>query len=168
MTKMPLKIPRFADLSDETGRVEEDFNLERFPPYLMNRIMNRLNINLKKSLKGDGISVAEWRVLAVLEKRGSVNMSDLSVFTLIEQSTLSRTIDRLVTRDLVRKVTDGNDGRVNLIDLTDKGEEAFNKIWPIARYQSARAFKKIGPGELEAFTTTLQKILDNVREHDST
>jgi len=168
MTKTPSKDPQFADLSDETGMVEEDFNLERFPPYLMNRIMNRLNINLKKSLKGDGISVAEWRVLAVLKKKGSANMSDLSVFTVIEQSTLSRAIDRLVTRDLVGRVTDGNDGRVNLIDLTDKGDEMFNRIWPIARYQSARAFKKIPPGELEVFTTTLQKILENVREHDST
>jgi len=168
MTKIPPQDIPFADLSDETGMVEEDFNLERFPPYLMNRIMNRLNINLKKSLKGDGISVAEWRVLAVLTKKGSSNMSDLSVFTLIEQSTLSRAIDRLVTRDLVRRVTDGNDGRVNLIDLTDKGEETFNRIWPIARYQSARAFKKIRPGELEAFTTTLQKILENIRENETT
>ncbi|MDH5748671.1 MAG: MarR family winged helix-turn-helix transcriptional regulator [Rhodospirillales bacterium] len=165
---MSRHIPKFADLGDETGLVEEEFTLERFPPYLMNRIMNRLNTNLKKSLKGDDISVAEWRVLAVLKKKSSANMSELCVYTMIEQSTLSRIVDRLVGRSLVRRHVDGNDGRVNLTSLTKKGEEAFAKIWPVARYHSARAFKKIDPDELETFIATLQKILDNVRETDFT
>ncbi|WP_169543986.1 MarR family winged helix-turn-helix transcriptional regulator [Sneathiella aquimaris] len=166
MKKSTSHTSQFSDLVDEIAPVEQDFVLERFPPYLMNRIMKRMNSNLKATLKAQEIGVAEWRVIAVLKVRNALRMSELSVYTMAEQSTLSRTVDRMEAKLLLRRYEDKTDARVQRIELSDLGQEKFDKIWPIARYQSARAFRKIDPEEIVAFTQTLKKILENVREND--
>lgn len=44
--------------------------LEELLPYLMNRLVNRLNRNLSARLRREGLTFQHWRVLLVLATRG--------------------------------------------------------------------------------------------------
>lgn len=69
-----------------------EVGLNHFAPYLMNRIMGRYNESLREKLTRSGLSVAKMRALAVLSVVDGLMINELSVYSVIEQSTLSRTL----------------------------------------------------------------------------
>ncbi|MDQ7992941.1 MAG: MarR family transcriptional regulator [Propionicimonas sp.] len=63
-----------------------------------------------------------YDVLYTLSKRpGPVRMGELGGSVLLSQPGLSRLVDRLVQRGLVRRSTDQTDGRLVLVCLTEAG-----------------------------------------------
>ena len=62
--------------------------LQQFAPYLMNRIMGRYNATLRDDFRKQGLTIPQVRTLAVLSVTDGVTVNDLSVYTVIEQSTL--------------------------------------------------------------------------------
>src|SRR5690349_5606556 len=78
--------------------------LDDLVPYLMNRIVSRLNQNLTEKLRVRRLTFQHWRVLAALYRSDGQTMSELVEWTVIPQSTLSRLIDRMAgARLLVRR-----------------------------------------------------------------
>ena len=98
------------------------FALDAFIPYLMNRITNRWNRNLAGAMRAAGITTPQWRVLAVLVAGDGRSLTELAVYTVIDQSTLSRTVDRMEEGGLVRRRVRADDGRYTEIHLELKDE----------------------------------------------
>lgn len=150
-----------AEEIDDVAR--DDFALDSFAPYLLNRITHRMNASLLKALREMKLTVPQWRVLAVLWAKDGRSLNELAVYTVIDQSTLSRTIDRMAAKALVERRTRADDQRFVEVWLTDAGRRAFKRVWPIARAQYAMAIEGLDGKELGAFIATLRKILANVR-----
>lgn len=141
----------------------EGISLDDFLPYLLNRISNRLNLDLSEDLREIGMTLPQWRVLAVLKAGDGRNISELTVFTVIEQSTLSRIIDRMEQASLVRRRPGATDARVKEIFITAKGEAAFEQILRVAMRHYRRAVKGLAPAEIENLVATLHQVLENIR-----
>lgn len=140
--------------------------LQQFAPYLMNRIMGRYNATLRDDFRRQGLTIPQVRALAVLSVIEGVTVNDLSVYTVIEQSTLSRTLDALETQGLVRREAGDTDSRVRKVFLTDEGRAEFNRAWPPMHEAFEVMFDGIDDAEYAALINTLQKMLRNVRMHD--
>lgn len=140
--------------------------LQQFAPYLMNRIMGRYNATLRESYRRERRTVAQARTLAVLSVSDGVTVGDLAVFTVIEQSTLSRTLDTLEAQGLVRRESGDTDSRVRKVFLTDEGRAEFNHAWPAMHEAFETMFDDIDDAEYSALVVTLQKMLRNIRKHD--
>lgn len=151
-----------VQLDDQVA--DDDFQLDGFVPYLLNRITNRLNKNLTDALRDANLTVPQWRVLAVLHAGRGRSLNELSTYSVIDQSTLSRTIDRMEEAGLVGRQRRVSDGRVVGVLLTDEGRALFGRIWPIAEEQCLTALQGIDEDEARAFVRTLRRILENVRE----
>lgn len=143
-----------------------EIGLQHFAPYLMNRIMGRYNQGLQEKLGAEGLSVAKMRTLAVLSVVDGLTTSELAVYAVIEQSTLSRTLDAMEAEGYIRRVADARDSRVRHIHMTDRGRELFKRIWPMMTESYHSMFIGIDADEHDQFVTTLQKILRNIRKHD--
>ena len=148
---------------DKTGEIATDVKLDDFLPYLLNRIVNRLNMNLAEDLKGIGVTVQQYRVLAVLMAGEGRSVNELSVYTVIEQSTLSKLLDRMEQAGLIHRKSDASDGRVVNITITDEGTACFAKAMPLALGHYRTAIQGVDEEEHELLTRTLHKILNNVR-----
>lgn len=140
--------------------------LQQFAPYLMNRIMGRYNATLREAFNREGRTVPQVRTLAVLSVSDGINVGDLSVYTVIEQSTLSRTLDALEAQGLVRRESGDTDSRVRKVFLTDEGRAEFNRAWPAMHDAFEAMFDGIDDAEYSALVVTLQKMLRNIRKHD--
>ncbi|MCR4265654.1 MarR family winged helix-turn-helix transcriptional regulator [Nitratireductor sp. ZSWI3] len=140
--------------------------LQQFAPYLMNRIMGRYNASLRLDLRKQELTVPQVRALAVLAVGDGMTINELSVYTVIEQSTMSRTLDALEAQGLVRREACQDDSRARKIFLTDSGREEFNRAWPAMHAAFEQMFQGIDDAEYAAFIGTLQKILGNIRKHD--
>jgi len=154
-----------ADRSEPLQRLGE-IGLSNFAPYLMNRIMGRYNANLRQEMTGLGLTTPKMRALAVLSVIDALPISELAVYAVVEQSTLSRSLEQLTSDGLVRRDPDPNDSRVTRIGITDAGRAAFDQLWPAMSRVYAQMFKDIPAEERQAFVTTLQKVLHNIRKHD--
>ncbi|MXN63448.1 MarR family transcriptional regulator [Stappia sp. GBMRC 2046] len=143
-----------------------EIGLDRFAPYLMNRVMGRWNADIQKELREFGLTTAQMRALAVLSVIPGLTIMELSVYTVTEQSTMSRTLDGLESQGYVRRIARADDARAREIFLTDAGAAAFARVWPLMRDAYEKMLAGIGEEEREAFLGTLRKIMRNVRKHN--
>ncbi len=139
--------------------------LQQFAPYLMNRIMGRYNASLRAEMARLGLTTPKMRALAVLSVMDGLPISRLAVYSVVEQSTLSRALDGLEAEGLVRRDADPDDSRVARMHLTDAGRAAFDRMWPHMAAAYGRMFAGIDAAEQRAFVATLQKMLANIRRH---
>lgn len=158
---MDQKAPQKERNSSTLGEI----GLQQFAPYLMNRIMGRYNDTLRKDLRKQGLSVPQARALAVLAVIDRVTVNDLSVYTVIEQSTLSRTLDALEAQGLVRRETSEKDSRIKHVIMTDNGRSQFALAWLPMQQAYEAMFDGIEATEYAEFVSTLQKVLGNIRKH---
>jgi len=75
------------------------------------------------------VSMHEYDVLHTLRQHhGPMRMRTLSESVLLSQPGLSRLVDRLVARGLVRRHKDPQDGRGVLVELTEEGRAVQRRI----------------------------------------
>jgi DNA-binding MarR family transcriptional regulator len=143
-----------------------EIGLGNFAPYLMNRIMGRYNASLREEMSGLGLSTPKMRALAVLSVVEGPLIRELSVLTVVEQSTLSRALDQLQAEALIRREGDVVDSRAVRVFITEAGRAVFESLWPHMAAAQARMFRGVPEDERRAFVGTLQKMLTNIRKHE--
>ncbi|KAF0115100.1 MAG: MarR family transcriptional regulator [Rhodobacteraceae bacterium] len=153
-------------MMDGAARGLAEIGLTNFAPYLMNRIMGRYNAGFREELAGLGLTTPKARALAVLSVVDAPLIGELAVYTVTEQSTLSRALDQLQSDDLIQRETDPSDSRATRVTITDAGRETFQTLWPHMHAAQDRMFRAIPPDERQAFIATLQKMLLNIRKHE--
>ena len=140
--------------------------LDGFAPYLMNRIMGRYNENLRRDLKALGLTTSQMRVLAVLAVNDGILIGQLSVYAVVEQSTLTRVVDKLVQSGHLRRGTDPDDSRAIRVFLEPDGRAAYESLRPALDRNYSAMFADVPDKEVAEFVTTLQKLLNNIRSHN--
>ena len=143
-----------------------EIGLENFAPYLMNRIMGRYNAALQDEMAKLGLTTPQMRSLAVLSVRDGILIGELAVYAVVQPSTLSRALETLNEKELVRSETDEQDNRATRIFITDKGRSAYDQLWPHMSKAYESMFEGVDVAEKYAFVGTLQTILRNIRKHD--
>lgn len=143
-----------------------EIGLTNYAPYLMNRIMGRYNASLRDEMAELGLSTPKMRALAVLSVIDGPLIRELAVYSVVEQSTLSRALDQLQADGLTRRETDADDSRATRVFITETGRAAFETLWPHMAAAHQRMFRGIPDDERQRFTATLQKMLANIRRHD--
>src|SRR6202790_4092354 len=105
----PAKPPAKLDLGD-------------YLPYLVNRVGTIIAEQFgADALARHGLSIAEWRVLAVLASNGGQRQIDLADLTSIEASTLSRLVSRLIRMGVGTRTRAANRNREGAVKLSAKG-----------------------------------------------
>ncbi len=140
--------------------------LEAFTPYLMNRIMARYNKGVESELKTAGVSVAQMRALVVLADNSPCSISELSVLTVIKQSTLSRTLDTMENAGLIKREAQDDDSRIRMISLSDAGRAAYATAWPAMVGMRETMLASLSDEEREMLNQLLLRIFYDIRHHD--
>ena len=89
---------------------------------------------VESALKRAGLPALDWYdVLLELERGGDTGLRQyqLGERVLLSKHNLSRLIDRLEQKGLVRREACAEDGRANLIRITAAGEDTLARMWPV-------------------------------------
>jgi DNA-binding MarR family transcriptional regulator len=78
----------------------------------------------------DSLSQAEYDVLLTVTRAADMTarLRDVTANMLISQPSVSRLVDRMVSRGLLTKCADPDDGRGALVTATDAGASLFRRI----------------------------------------
>ena len=107
------------------------------------------------------ISLNEYDVLFNLSRQPQrrSRIRDLNKHLLLTQPSVSRLVDRLVSRGLVEKSADPGDARGTVVALTDQGAELFRAV---AVQHAASISRRVGgvldPDELRTLTSLTDKL----------
>ena len=163
--KMPEGDEAEAVGNTPVGESLAEIGLQQFAPYLINRISARYNADMASVLRMRGLTTPQMRALAVLSVHSELTVNELAVYTVMEQSTMSRTLDAMEEAGLVLRKQRADDGRVRSVSLTNAGKSAFRAVWPLMRGEEERMFEGIDGAERDALLATLSKVLRNIRRH---
>jgi len=135
-----------------------DFSLDQHLFFWLTQVLDRRDRQLAISLKAYGIRVPEWRALASLHSRHRMSMSELADTTSIERTTLSRTIERMVRKGWVVRLSDTSDARVTRLAPTAAGERLFERVWPAVRQLNELAVADLPPPLVDTVRWALQEM----------
>ena len=77
------------------------------------------------------LTISQVKTVLTLEDKGRMRMGNIAAALGIAVSAATTVIDRLVERGLVGRLSDPNDRRVVICELTDHGREVVNKFWRV-------------------------------------
>jgi len=103
------------------------------------------------------LRVTQFSLLRTLARSGSMRISEFAAAQLLDRTALSRNLDPLVERGLV-KVAAGKDARTREIILTRAGEAALRAATPYWERAQKQVAKRIGVAKLEALIATLRDL----------
>jgi DNA-binding MarR family transcriptional regulator len=111
------------------------------------------------------VSQREYDVLYTLSKcRGPIRLGELNRRVLLSQPALSRMVDRLVERGLVRREADSSDGRGVLLGLTEAGRAQQRRTGRPHALGVARAMRAaLEDEELAELTVLCCKVVDSLQ-----
>jgi DNA-binding MarR family transcriptional regulator len=138
-----------------------ELHLDDLLPYLMNRLIARMNQNLADALRERGFTFQDWRVLAVLAAHEGANLTELAEASVIPQPSVSRLIANLGRRGYVERRSLQNDSRVVRVFLTAKGRSIYRKMLPLALSEYRAATKGFSAADSEALRCALQRMMEN-------
>ncbi len=136
--------------------------LDGYLPYLLNRAGARLAASFEKDVRPLGASLQTWRVLAALRERDGRRMGELSETTAIEVSTLTRLVDGMERRRLVKRRRDPADARVVLLHVAPAGRRLTARLLPIAERYERVALAGFSPRAAEVLRRALRRLYANM------
>lgn len=98
------------------------------------------------------------QVLATLWKKERMNQQDIAVAIQKNKASVTPLIDNLCKRDLVKRVSDPNDRRNNLIELTSKGDAYRELLNPVQQDLYQVILKEITSQKVSEITELLEKL----------
>ncbi|MBZ9633619.1 MarR family winged helix-turn-helix transcriptional regulator [Clostridium sp. FP1] len=83
-----------------------------------------------KTIKEGGLTVSQFAVLEILYHKGDLRVCEIIDKILSTGGNMTVVIDNLVKANLVKRLTDPKDRRVNLISITEEGKSFISDIFP--------------------------------------
>ena len=118
-------------------------------------------------LRGAQLSMADYSVLVALSEApdGELRMGDLAEAAALSRSRMSRIVDDMARRSLVRKRPSAHDARSSLAAITPAGEALLAGAYPghLARVRTL-VLDHVTRSEMRTMTVAFQRILAAVRE----
>jgi len=128
--------------------------------YLLARSSFNTSSELHQRFKQEGVSVLTWRILAAVQE-SSKTVNQLAALVLVNQSTLSKALDRLETEGLLQRSQNQLQKRKTNISVTTKGRRLISKLVPIAQQYEQHSFSQLNENEKTTLRKILKKLLDD-------
>jgi DNA-binding MarR family transcriptional regulator len=138
------------------------FDLERSPRYRL-AVLARLWINDSEKFYDSrfGVSLSEWRILAIVGAEQPINAAAIADRGLLEKPHISRLVARLIGRGLLHSQPDADDARRAWLYLTEAGTALFGEMSEISLERDALFVAPLNARERASLCRLLDKLIDN-------
>ena len=107
--------------------------LDKFIPYRLSVLTNRVSDAIARQYSQRfGLSIPEWRVMAVLGERPGLSAREVAERTAMDKVQVSRAVASLIEAGRVLRAGDAEDGRVTRLKLSRAGQRVYLEIAPLA------------------------------------
>jgi len=145
--------------ADHDGHGHRSLDLEHFLPYRLSVLTNRISRGLADIYEARfGISVTEWRVIAVLGRYPELSANGVAERTAMDKVAVSRAVGRLLERGLIEREMHDSDRRRSVLQLSEAGYAVYDVVVPLALDYEREAYAALDAEEREQLDRLLGKL----------
>ena len=132
--------------------------------------VNILNSRIKKSffdrLQANGINITpeQYLVLDILWEKQSLSQQNIANIIQKDKNSVTKIIDSLEKKNLVRRVVDSKDRRINKIELTDEAVALEKITTEVAINFMNDVIKGIDNKDLDNYVKVMRQLKNNLEE----
>lgn len=139
-----------------------NFSLDESLGFIIYKTHLRLKNNLNQSFKPFDITTEQWGILGRLWEKDGVSQKELSEKTHKDQPNITRILDKLEQKGLIRRELNPGDRRAFSVFLTTEAYNLKSHLVPIAEQSLEKAFKGFNPEEIQTLKASLNRIYENL------
>ncbi len=161
---MTATVRRFRDSADPMPLPEE--GAHRLICRQLKQVMHSLVRRVDSRMQPLELTGMQWEPLMLLWLKRADTVAGLARVSQVGVPSMTRMLDRLEEKDLLRRERSALDRRVVNLHLTAKGKRVANRIWPIVvegMHVHLEGFRKEELGQLSGF---LARMLENGARDD--
>ena len=144
------------------------FALERFVPYRLSVLTNTVSGAIGRLYGARfGLTIAEWRVLAVLGRFAPLSAGEVALRTAMDKVRVSRAVAKLIGRALVDHARDGADRRRAKLALSAAGRKIHDAIVPMALAKESELLAGLSRAERAQLDRLLDRLTARAAALDS-
>jgi DNA-binding MarR family transcriptional regulator len=110
------------------------------------------------------LTIEQWSVLYHLWKDDGKSQQELCNATFRDKPSITRLIDNLEKLNLVKRVADGNDRRINKVFLTKSAEKLQEQTMALAEETLNEALEGVPAEHIELCKQVLQQVYENLNK----
>jgi DNA-binding MarR family transcriptional regulator len=149
--------------SDAKTLEHPTLDLDHFLPYRLSILSNRASDAIARHYSDRfGLSVPEWRVIAVLGQTPGMSARDVAQRTAMDKVQVSRAVASLVEARRVKREGDEVDGRVTRLSLTNKGRAIYDEVVPLALHLEEVFLAALTPEERKVLDVLMSKLTQQI------
>ncbi len=142
-----------------------DFSLSSFFPYQVRVFYLAVSQSVSDIYSSlYGLSVAEWRTMAVLGNHQPLTASDVVQRSSIDKVSVSRAIQALLKRGFLERQTDPDDRRRVNLQLTIEGQAAFDDLVPRVQALEQQLLGSLSEEEQQTLLALMQKVRNRAEQ----
>lgn len=133
--------------------------VKSYLPALLAQASQLISREFHHIVSRQGMNVSEWRVLASLAGAEPMSIGELARISVTKQPTLTRILDRMEPRGLVRRVAHASDRRITLIEITPAGSDQVAGLIELAIEHERRVLEPFGIARSLELKNTLRQMI---------
>lgn len=139
--------------------------LQEFLPYRLSALAEVVSgVFAKRYDERFGLSIAEWRVMAVVGEGPPQSTQQVIDRTGMDRVRVSRAVIRLADKGLLQRHPQPGDRRAQMLSLSPGGSEIYGRIVPLARDMQKHLASALDDEERRQLDITLGKLMQRARE----
>ena len=145
--------------------MKDELILEDFLPYRLSITSHTVSTNIARVYeKRFGVSIPEWRVIAILGRYPGLSAVEVAERTLMDKVAVSRAVTKLIKNGRIDREFADADRRRSILNLSEAGQEVHNEIAALALQFEQELLQDISDNDYETFGSILEQILDKARQ----
>ncbi|MGZ5181810.1 MAG: MarR family winged helix-turn-helix transcriptional regulator [Ramlibacter sp.] len=138
-----------------------DYRSDESVGYLMRRVINSFASEVEHELDPCGLTNAQWVPLYKLSLGRCNTAAELARECQLDAGAMTRMLDRLEAKGLLRRVRSSEDRRVVNLELTDEGRQSAGEIPQVLCRVLNAHLQGFSAQEVELLKSMLLRMLDN-------
>ena len=139
----------------------EDYHAEASVGYLMRRVIASIGQDADRRFESLGLTNAQWVPLLKLHLGQGRTVAELARECTADAGAMTRLLDRLEGKGLIKRVRSTEDRRVVNLELTEEGVQAAERIPAVLCEVQNEHLAGFAKSEWQALKTYLGRMLEN-------
>jgi len=145
--------------------MSDELTLEEFMPYRLARLSSTVSTTIARAYdKEFGLSIPEWRVIAVLGRFPGLSAVEVAEQTFLDKVAVSRAVTKLIKNGRIDRQFADADRRRSILNLSEKGREVHDRVAKLALKFEDDLLAGLDETDIDQFNAVMDKLLDKASE----
>jgi len=145
--------------------MSDELILEKFMPYRLARLSSTVSTTIARAYdKEFGLSIPEWRVIAVLGRFPGLSAVEVAEQTFLDKVAVSRAVTKLIKNGRIDRQFADADRRRSILNLSEKGREVHDGVAKLALKFEDDLLAGLDGADVDQFNAVMDELLDKAGE----